>query len=467
MTGEQIIGLIKHRGNEIMSQIITTTIKDNESRLSDVKKNWEKYRGDVPILHRKNEDPLKISANEKLANDYRGDIVDQIKGFVFAEPIGVRYPDDAGNAFIRAFNIDNDIDALNLELAEYMLSCGYGARLCYIENGTGKTRVMNVKPWECIFIYADSTDRPQYALVFYPYSIMNYDTGKEEKTVRVEWYDRENVTYYIKRGGKFIQETGQVFEDNQLKEIVNPAPHFFDGVPVIEYIPNPRRQCSFAKVESLIDGFDVALSDWLNEIIEFKMSYLKATGASIDEKERMLARATRIINLPDKDSNVDFLTKNLSPEFINNFLDKIDENIYKFSKTANMSSEKFTSGGAESGEARIWKMLSLVFEGVVVENFFTKGLRNTYKILTTSWNKVTNRIDPLKIEFEFKRKLPNDLLYAAQVLEKLWGKMPLEKIYSLLAFVDDPVKLAQEYQNQNAVDLDNLPAEKTNESAQN
>ena len=455
MTGEQVSRLIEIKGEQIAGKIIADLIKENDENLSaKLTDNWDRYSGKVPINKRKNEDPLKISANMKLPNDYYGDIVDQIQGFVFSESITIQHEDEAQNNIITEFNVNNDFDALKTELSEYVLACGRGSVLHYVESGTGDVKIMNIKPWQVVVVYSDSTEEPQYAMIYYPYEMVNYNTGKVDETTRVEWYDKEKVTYYIKQGGGYVEEKGEVFEAGEIKELVNPQPHQFDRVPVTEFFANARKQSVFEKVKGLIEAYDIGLSDWMNEIVEFKQAYLKAVGAEIDEKERKKARNTRVINMPDKDSNIDFLVKNLSPEFVENFIKIVDTNIYKFSKTLNMADEKVVGGGAQSGESRKWRMLSLIFLGMTIEVFFTKGLRRLYKVSASYWNKFSTKVDPLKITFEFTRKLPSDLLYAAELLNKLWGKLPVTEIYKLLPFIDDPKEIFEQYKEEFAVDLD-------------
>jgi SPP1 family phage portal protein len=123
-----------------------------------------------------------------------------------------------------------------------------------------------------------------------------------------------------------------------------------------------------------------------------------------------------------------------------------------------MGDEKTVGGGAQSGESRKWRMLSLIFLGMVIEVFFTKGLRRLYKVEASYWNKFSTKVDPLKIKFEFTRKLPSDLLYAAEVMEKFWGKLPKEVIYKLMPFIENVQEILEQYEAEYGVDLDNIPA---------
>ncbi len=112
---------------------------------------------------------------------------------------------------------------------EYSCSCGYGARLCYYDT-EGNLRVMNLKPWQTFFIYNNSTDEIEYAMIYYPWDIVDVTTGKVTHTTKVEWYDKAEVSFWIKDGGRFVKE--DLSKENA--EYSNPMPHNFDYVPVIK-----------------------------------------------------------------------------------------------------------------------------------------------------------------------------------------------------------------------------------------
>lgn len=63
----------------------------------------------------------------------------------------------------------------------------------------------------------------------------------------------------------------------------------------------------------------------------------------------------------------------------------MNQNIYKFSSSVDMSDESF-SGASQSGESRKWKLLSLEFKAITKERKFTTGLRSMFKVISSSWN---------------------------------------------------------------------------------
>lgn len=417
-----------------MDRVIKELLEDHAPRAAEMRRLWDAYWGDVPILEREFEDETKI--NNKLANDYRGDIIDTVVGYLWGDPISYEidrqvYADEGAeggvseewhryNSVLSRFNVRNAIDDLDSETGLYMSVCGYAARLLYIDRN-GEERVMNVPPWEVVFIYDASHDEPQYAMRYYTVQVDAGD-GVEDR-IHVEWYDGATVTEY--------QE-----DDSEAFVLVEDArPHLFDGVPLVEFPNNGRRQGDFEKVESLIDAYDRTLSDAQNEVEEFRQAYLAFKGAEIDGETIRAARRTGAFSLPP-DSDAKFLTKDIIDAFIENHKASLNSNIYKFAKSVDMQDENF-SGAAQSGTSRKWKLLGLENKAITKERKFGGALRRQFAVLATAWHKKGIGVDPLAIYWTMKRNLPVDHTDEAQATAQLRGHVSERTRLSLLSFVDD------------------------------
>src|SRR5699024_5982785 len=200
--------------------------------------------------------------------------------------------------------------------------CGYGARLAYIDK-EGLERVINIDPWEVIFIENQSTKETDYAMRYYPFEIVK-DEKLRTTTTKVEWYDDEKVTFYIKG------DDGTYILDDT--EPINPLYHTFDYVPVVKFENNNEEIGSFEKVEELIDGYDRLISDAQNEMEEFRQAYMKFIGASVDKETILEARQSGAFNLPEG-GDIGFITKEVNDQFLENHKKTLNDNIYKFSQT--------------------------------------------------------------------------------------------------------------------------------------
>lgn len=154
---------------EILTEVIAEHLDMNNA-------TYEKYgrykqtKEDTPILTREFKNDAAKKINNKLANDYFGEIVDTKVGYMFGMPVGIQYDKDApGYATIiktiERFKKINSLDDLNAEWCKFSGISGYDAGLCYIDK-EGQERVMRVDPWESIIISKTSFTEPEYGVVY-------------------------------------------------------------------------------------------------------------------------------------------------------------------------------------------------------------------------------------------------------------------------------------------------------------
>lgn len=455
---EDITKMIEMNGDNIIPKIIEQLIKDHKATAERMEKYYLRYTADkVPIMFRKNKDKAGINMNNKIHCDFEGQIIDEIKGYIWGHPIKTEYQDEDEttsktiNEKIELLETKNNLDSLDEETGELSSICGYAGRLIYFDIN-GDLKIMNTKPWQTIFIVNNSTEETDYALIYYPWDIIDYKTSKITKSVKVEFYDKTSIRFYIKESSKFVLEKDEKGKDKA------PEDHLFDYVPVIKFKANNMEQSDLKKVCGLIDSYDELISDAQNEIQEFVHAYLKTTGATMDQQERIKARQSGVFNLPDKDSDVGFITKDINDTFFEHQKKTLREEIFNNSKTVDMSDEKFNSGGAESGESRKWKLLALEFKAISKERKFTEGLRNQWKVITTAPG-ADYKFDYSKLNFTYTRNLPIDFLYYAQVAKELFGLIPHQDILAQLPFIKNAKETYDRLQEEQSPNLDAIPSE--------
>ena len=419
-----------------IEDIIKELIEDHEEDRQRMIDLYEKYKGDVKILSRRFEDPEKI--NNKIVNHYRGEIINQIVGYLFGKPITYQLEEegydesdvDKYHELLTRFKKRNNIEDLDSKTGKLMSICGYGARLCYID-GNGYERVMNIKPWEAIIIKDASLDETQYAIRYYPVYMKEYNLTKQKEELveryRVEFYDGKNITFYLQN------KYGNYDLDHTVEN--NPMPHYFDYVPVIKFTNNDEEMGDFEVVDSLVDAYDRLISDAQNEVEEFRQAYMIFSGnITVDKEFIKQARQTGAIQVPD--GSVTYLTKDINPTMYENQKKTLNDNIYKFAETVDMSDEKF-SGSQQSGEARKWKLLALENKAITKERKFTAALREMFKVIGSSWKKKGLEVDYLDLYWNFTRNIPIDLKYIADSVTELKGVISDQTLLSLMPFIDD------------------------------
>lgn len=427
---QEILKQLIEADGRVTSEIIKDLIDEHAPTRARMLSLYERYKAvSLPIFNREFEDPNKI--NRKLNNSFDSEIVDTKVGYFIGHPIAYQIDQEQQNYekvndALSDFLIRNHADDLDAEIVKMATICGYGARLLYVDK-SGLERVMNVNPWEVILVYDRSINEPQFALRYYD---MVYKEGEVKVTrTRVEWYDNQNVTYYIQDGkGEFVLD---------ITEERNPQPHLFDFVPLVVFPNNEEMQGDTEKVLNLIDAYDRTLSDVNSEIEQFRLAYMAFYGYDPDEETLAKARKTGAFGLDDKGEGVgvEFITKQINDAVIEHHLDRLEENIMRFSKNVDMTDEKFA--GNLSGVAIRYKLMALETKCITMERKMAAALRQQFKVLATAWAKKGIQLDYTNVYFQFKRNLPVNLLDEAQTTAQLRGHVSERTRLSQLSFIDD------------------------------
>lgn len=454
-TSQEITDLINYQSNEIMSAIFNDLLQDNSQPDIDLQGLMDRYRRNVAIL--KKTLPVgspDYKANNQLINDHRGFIVRQGITYFLGKKIKteINVADEKFKQTMTKILLDferlNDIPDLDLTTELYCSVCGEAARLLYID-GAGKERAMNIVPWEVCFIFDKTTDELKYAMIYYDVTVINVQTGAKVKVKYIEWYDESNVYYYRENAanlGHFMQDPEQPSQK-----------HGFVGVPLIQFLNNEADDGDFEPVESLIDAYDQTISNAQDELDDYRNAYMVFHGINIDEDTVRRAKATGAFG-SDQEFTVEFLTKQLNDQYQQNHKETLAQNIFKFSNRVDFSSPTILSGTV-SGIALARLLQSLENDASMKEAKFTKGIRRMYQLLQTSWTRKKIPFDYLTLEFQFTRNLPIDLTYLGQAVTAFFGKIPLEKLYKLLPFIDDVPAAIKQFEEESTagINLNNFP----------
>lgn len=437
----------------IDANMIKILIDQSKNRHDEIKKLYERYKGTkdgVPILTRSyiiNGVEQKDKINNKVSNDFFGEIIDTKVGFFCGVPItynldketyGTAYDDDM--ELINDFNDLNSIEDIDAETAKRAAIGGYCGRLMYLsqEDGAAVVRLMVLDPWECIFI-GQSIDEPDYSIRYY--DVDSYDANGEKKTTtHAELYDSTLVKYFVKNdAGNFVPEKPDYA--HQL---------FYN--PLIGFANNDEMQGDAEKVLPLIDGYDRTVSDVNSELEQFRLSYMYTIGMMVDDATLAKCRQTGNFSLPDKECEIGFIEKNINDAVIEHHLERLEANIYRFSKTPSMKDMK--SNDQLSAAAMKIQFRPFEYKCKTCENKFKKSLRQQYKILCSLWGAQGYDINYLDVEFVFTRNYPQNLLEEADLLMKLKGVVSDKTALSLVSFVQDPEKEIEAIQGDQELDLE-------------
>lgn len=366
-------------------------------------------------------------ATNKVVNHFRKLIVDQKVDYLMGSASTYKYDEDYdANELLKKILRRNHYDHLDAETVREMSVAGVAYRLAYIDQ-EGYLRFKILPSQETIVIRQD-----------------------DEILLGIHVKDRLNAAgEAISTVSVYDQATVRVFEGTSsgLFEISN-EPHLFNRCPVMVF-DNKDNEADFECVEELIDAYDEIISMSVDEISEFRLSYISIlTDTDIDEDTLQKAKTHGCIHIPDTSAKIEYITKNLNDTFYENAKATIEKNIYKFSNSLDMSEESFTGA---SGEARKWKLIALENRAQTTERLFLKGLRQQFFLIADYLALKHNlTIDPLDIEVVFNRNLPAELSTTVDILSKLSGHVSKRTLLALLPFVDDVDKEMDQLEEESA-----------------
>lgn len=397
----------------------------------------------VPIFHREFEDPSAI--NNKIANDYFSELINTKVGYFAGAPFSYSYSQlaeedknenlfdddktipqtqadiDNANKVIERFTIRNNIADKDLEITKLAEICGYAGRLLYI-NTEGDESIKVINPWECAILARDEITEPSYGIWYYEEEYIIDGMSKEVRTI--EFYNATDC--YIFEDGL----EGWILKD-QFK-------HMFDYCP-LQGIPNNRELLGGAeKVLSLIDGIDRTVSDCNSEIESFKLAYLLVYGCNIDDETLQRAKRTGCFSIPpmgQAEAKIEYLTKQINDTFVENHLNRLEKNIYKFGQTPNLHD---AASSSMSGLSMKLLLFPLETRTVMFERKFQSAATYMWKVLCSAWKKKQINMDYTEIYCTCKRTYPIDVAYEADTMNKLDGQVSQHTKLSLCSFIDDP-----------------------------
>lgn len=395
----------------------------------------------------------KDAINNKINNDFFGEIIDVKTGYFAGNPIGYSYSastealEDTGGEVavdeaaktLTDFTVRNNMYDADMEATKLAATCGYTGRLMYID-AEGNERIMIIPPYETIILSDTDISEPAYAIRYYEVEDIN-----DNKSYVAEFYDSVSVTYYKGDIGSMVLDD------------TRPAkPHLFDYCPLQGIANNGEYLGDAEKVLALIDAYDRTMSDVSNEIESFANAYMVYENVQIEDDEIAKSQKSGAIKFfsGGMGGKVYFLTKDVNDNFVQNHLNRTEDNIYRFSKTPNLGDETF---GTASGVALKFKITGLETKCGMFQAKMQSAGTYMFKVLASSWRKKQIAFDPLQVVMDFKRNFPLDLLSEAQAVSALLGAgLPKRTAFGQLSFVDDVEEIMQliEEEQDNIPDLD-------------
>jgi len=317
----------------------------------------------------------------RLPHPYAHYIALTASSYLTGRPIRYDLPGktEALDAVLDCYRLNN-IDSVDSELSLTASIYGKAVERVYLDR-QGRPRSCALPPDEAVVIYDDTAaHEPLLGIT----CVHRPPVGREPGSVTVQaMTDREVLTF-----------TAPDERDLTCAEVVR-HPHYFGGIPLIEYWNNFDETGDFERVLPLIDGYDSLQSDRLHDKLRFADSLLVLTGCQLeagwhtrltegpdgtsveervpDESPAERLRRERCLSLPDSDASAQYLTHTLHEADTEVLRAALKDDIHRFSFVPDLSDRMFADN--QSGVAMRYKLLGLEQLVSVKERWFREALR--------------------------------------------------------------------------------------------
>ena len=324
----------------ITKELVQDLIKEHSKERSRILKMKNYYNGiNEAIKNRQYTDTNKPS--NRLYSGYPSYITDNFVGYILGQPVTYKSDNEALLETLNLSFLYNDEIDNNTTLAQEQSICGYAYELLYIDED-GNARFKSVDTEDMIVVYENTLEEKEFFAIR---CVLDEDN---KGTVYV--YTKDNIEAYA-------------IENNELGSIIEEEcqDNFFIDVPICTYENNRQRIGDFEKVLSLIDAYDFANSDTANDFEYFTNALLVISGVTMDEKDEegrpLNFKDNRVLNFVDNEGKAEYLIKNINDTALENYKNRINLDIHKFSNVIDISDKNF--GNNLSGIAMKYKLLGM------------------------------------------------------------------------------------------------------------
>ena len=408
------------------SDISALLMRHTQHFLPRVQKLKNYYEGKHDILMK--EQRANSAPNNMIVANYCEYIANMSTGFFIGQPVAyssVSGDTEAVKALQEVLRYNDEAEG-NLQLAGESSVTGAAYEVLYLDADV-EIRFCSI-PAEQMILVTDSTLEENLVTAIRRYRVLGLDGSSYRDYVDV--YDAQTVTSYDYDAGK-ITRRGE------------PRPHYFDGVPVIEYPNNEARRGDFEGVMTLVDAYNKAQSLTLDDMEDFTDAYLVLKGmGGMNGEDAAELRRNKMMTL-DEGGSAEWLIKNLNDTYIENIKTRLQNDIHKFSAIPDMSDDAFA--GNTSGVAIKYKLIGLEQVRSRKERCFKKGLQRRIELIADMLRtKSKADIDFRDIEITFTANIPANNQEQADIVKALYGLVSQKRLLSLLPFVTDPAEELEE-----------------------
>ncbi|WP_132995812.1 phage portal protein [Sporanaerobacter acetigenes] len=401
---------------ELISQLIQHHQRNNLERYQMLQDYYEGYN---IIINRTKKDSSK--PNNRLVSGYPSYIVDLMQGYFIGKPVTYTSSDkDLIEEIQDVFNYNDEQDE-NSELAKMCGIKGKAYEIVYIDEDS-KIRFNEIDADYIIMVYDTKINpEPNFAIrYYYGASADSLTSGKG--TLNVTVYTKDRIYYYVQGDGGLV--------------LLDEEEHYFQEVPVIEFLNNDEGMGDFERVISLIDAYDKTQSDTANDFEEFTDAFLYLVNLNGTEDEDIEKLKEDKVLLLDEEGQAGWLIKDINDSAIENYKKRLNDDIHKFAKIPDITDEKFM--GNTSGESMKYKLLALDQVIAAKQRKFKRALQKRLELICSylQW-KTGQEYDYRDIDINFIVNRPVNEKEMVEMAIQMLGITSLSTALAKVPGVDD------------------------------
>ena len=350
--------------------------------------------------------------DNRLAANFCRQIATTFEGYFIGNPPIYRNADDIANQWLDDYTKRNNQTGVDSSLSMGCTKYGRAFELLYM-NEQGEPASAYISPRAGFVVYDDSVVRePLFGITF---------AMDDQGSLFGAWSDKSIIVQFRNAGD------GLTFDE--------PQPHYFGGVPLIEYTQDENAAGLYEDVMNLVDAFNAALSEKANDVEYFADAYLAVTGVELPEDFKADLREYRLINVWGEEvPDVYFLAKPNADTTQENLLSRLETLIYKTSMVPDITDESFYTA---SGTALTKRLMPMANMAKSKEQRFKDSARQRLHLLSNIPGESFTGDDWANTEIVMSRNMPPDLANEAQIAGALAGIVSEETQLSILSCIED------------------------------
>ena len=396
---------------------VVRLLQESDNFTTKYRTNEDYFYGKHKILDRYFDDTSKPN-NHVMCNIPKY-IVQVRTGFFSSSPLALESLNQGFMDDIKDVLDYNDFKQTFNQLDTYCSIYGHSFLVLYI-NDEGRLAFTAQNPTDWIYVRDNSLEqKPKFAIRYYAW----WDDVENQQMYDIELYTKDEIINY--EGSPMdLRETRR-------------RPHYFNGLPVIEFMENESRQGAYENVINLIDTYELMLSDTANTINYFSDCYLVLTGMQETQAEDIAKMKNDRVLLVPEGCEASFLTKNIAENYNENMLKRLQEQIFTVACTPLLSDSSFSSNS--SGVAIQFKLFAMEKSVQLKENIFRAGFNSMFNLIRDMINLLDRKgyTEDDKVIQTYTRSLPMDLSSLSDSISKLKDVVSRRTLMTQLDFVSD------------------------------